>query len=136
MTSPISDPDQSASQEFESQSGYHDSIGKTTIAPEVLVTIARLTTLDVPGVSRMGASPNSSNRLFNRGSGNGVRIDLEGDVVSADLYVILNSGVNIRDISRKIQVNVARAVSEMVGMQIGRVNIHIEDIDYSSESGT
>jgi uncharacterized alkaline shock family protein YloU len=29
---------------------------------------------------------------------------------------------------------VARAVQEMVGMEIGHVNIHIEDIDYEETS--
>ncbi|RPI22259.1 MAG: Asp23/Gls24 family envelope stress response protein, partial [Chloroflexota bacterium] len=47
--------------------------------------------------------------------------------------IILKNGTNIRDTSRKIQYEVARAISEMVGMQVGRVNIHIEDIDYPTE---
>ena len=38
--------------------------------------------------------------------------------------------VNIREVSRNVQQNVARAIQEMVGMDVGLVNIHIEDIDY------
>jgi uncharacterized alkaline shock family protein YloU len=56
-------------------------------------------------------------------------------VVNIDLHLILCKDVNIRDVSRQVQHNVARAISEMVGMQVGRVNIHIEDIDYSAEPG-
>lgn len=107
--------------------------GKTTIAPEVLLTIAQLTSLEVPGVSRMGSVPASVDRLFQRGYGEGVRIDIREEVVNIDLHLILLKDVNIRDISRQVQHNVARAISEMVGMQVGRVNIHIEDIDYSAE---
>ena len=108
--------------------------GKTTIAPEVLLTIARLTTLNVPGVSRMSNVPGGVNRLFSRGVGEGVRIDIqEDDTVYADLYVILKNDVNIRDVGRSIQQEVARAISEMVGMQVGRVNVHVEDIDYPVE---
>ena len=111
-----------------------DAIGKTTIAPEVLLTIARLTTLDIAGVSRMSPVPGGVNRLFNRGISEGVRIDIrEDDMVFADLFVILQKDVNIRDVSREIQHKVARAISEMVGMQVGRVNVHIEDIDYPME---
>ena len=111
-----------------------DAIGKTTIAPEVLLTIARLTTLDIAGVSRMSPVPGGVNRLFNRGISEGVRIDIrEDDTVFADLFVILQKDVNIRDVSREIQHKVARAISEMVGMQVGRVNVHIEDIDYPIE---
>lgn len=114
---------------------YEETSGRTTIAPEVLLTIARLTTLNVPGVSRMSTVPGGVNRLFNKGMGEGVRIDIqEDDTVYADLYVILKSEVNMRDVSRMIQQRVARAISEMVGMQVGRVNVHIEDVDYSEET--
>lgn len=108
--------------------------GKTTIAPDVLLTIARLTTLKIPGVSRLSPYPGGVNRLFRRGQGDdGIHIEIQDDMVYADLYVILKHDVNIREVSRNIQHNVARAISEMVGMRVGRINIHIEDIDYPVE---
>lgn len=108
---------------------------KTTIAPDVLLTIARLTTLSVPGVSRMSPVTGGVNRFFKRGLNEGVRLDIRDDnVVYADLYVILQNDVNMRDVSRNIQEKVARAISEMVGMQVGRINIHIEDVDYPTET--
>lgn len=111
----------------------HQPTGKTTVAPDVLLTIARLTTLHVPGVSRMGSVPADINRLFQRGYGEGVSIDIKDDVVTLNLHLILSQDVNIRDVSRQVQHDVARAISEMVGMQVGRVNIHIEDIDYAQD---
>lgn len=113
---------------------YHSEKDSTTIAPDVLLTITRLTTLDVPGVSRMASLPGGVNRLFKRGHGEGVRIDVRSDVVYMDLYVILHTDYNIREVARQIQRNVARAVSEMVGLPVGRINIHVEDIDYSAEA--
>lgn len=108
---------------------------KTTIAPEVLTTIARLTTLSVPGVSRLTPLPVNVNRLFKRHPQHeGVLIEVHEDSVHADLYVALQSEVNVREIGRTIQSEVARAISEMVGMQVGRVNVHIEDIDYPAIS--
>jgi len=107
--------------------------GKTTIAPGVLLTIARLTTLDVEGVSRMYQVPGGVNRIFNRGRDEGVRIEVEEDRVYIDLHVILEHDTNIREISRNIQQSVKRAITDMVGMEVGRVNVHIEDINYPSE---
>lgn len=107
--------------------------GKTTIAPDVLMTIARLTALNVEGVSRFCPEPVGVSRLFHKGLKDGVRIEVEDDRVFADLYIVLNDDVNIRDVSRDIQVKVARAISDMVGMQVGQVNIHIEDIDYPGD---
>lgn len=105
--------------------------GKTTIAPDVLTTIARLTALSVPGVSRLATIPGGVNRLFKRGPNEGVRLFVENNMVYADLYVILMQDVNVREVSRTIQSKVTRAVSEMVGLDVGHVNIHIEDIDFS-----
>jgi uncharacterized alkaline shock family protein YloU len=113
---------------------YRTTAGKTTIAPEVLLTIARLTTLKVPEVSRMSTIPGGVNRLFKRGLGEGVRIDIKDDVVTADIYVVVKNSVNIRDVSRSIQQKVARSISDMVGMQVGKVNVHIEDIDYPNDN--
>jgi uncharacterized alkaline shock family protein YloU len=107
--------------------------GKTTIAPGVLLTIARLTTLEVEGVSRMCHLPGGVNRIFKRGQGEGVRIEIEDNSVFIDLHLVLENDTNIRDVSRNIQHNVTRAISEMVGMDVGYVNIHIEDIDYPSD---
>jgi uncharacterized alkaline shock family protein YloU len=116
------------------QSTHPNDHGKTTIAPEVLLTIARLTALNTEGVSRMCSNPAGVKRLFNRSFEDGVQIDVQNDSVNADLYLILKNDVNIRDVSRTIQQKIARAISEMVGMHVGRVNIHIEDIDYPGET--
>jgi uncharacterized alkaline shock family protein YloU len=108
--------------------------GQTTIAPDVLVTIAKLTTLSVEGVARMATvSPTGVNKWFKRGLSDGVDISVENNIVSADLHVILHRNVNVRDVSHTIQSQVSRAISEMVGMEVGLINIHIEDIDYSRE---
>jgi len=107
--------------------------GKTTVAPDVLVTIARLSALSVPGVSRMANISGGVNRLFKRGIHDGVRIEVEDNVIVANLYLVLKPDVNIREVSREVQHQVARALQEMVGMDIGEIEIHIEDIDYEDK---
>jgi len=37
----------------------------------------------------------------------------------------------VREVSHAIQARISRAISEMVGMEVGKVNIHVEDINYS-----
>ncbi len=106
--------------------------GKTTVAPEVLVEIARMATLKVDGVSAMAPVSGGVNRLFRRGIVDGVRIEIKDNIVSADLYVILQNGVYIRNSSREVQKNVTRAITEMVGMDVAEVIINIEDIAFDS----
>ena len=106
--------------------------GRTTIAPDVLVTIVKLTVASIPGVSRLAPVPGRINRVFKREAVDGVEIFVENNTVYADVYVIFQRDINVRDVSRTIQNQVSRAVKEMVGMEVGKVNIHVEDIDYSS----
>jgi uncharacterized alkaline shock family protein YloU len=58
---------------------------------------------------------------------------VEDNNVIVDLYLILESDINIREVSRSVQQTVARAIVEMTGLEVGHVNIHIEDIDYKVE---
>ena len=105
---------------------------KTTIAPDVLITIAKLSALSVPGVSRMANVTGGVNRFFKRGIHDGVRIEVEDNVVAVDLHLILKKDVNIREVSRNVQEQVARALQDMVGMDVGAVEVHVENIDYEA----
>ncbi|MGH2522832.1 MAG: Asp23/Gls24 family envelope stress response protein, partial [Anaerolineales bacterium] len=87
--------------------------GKITIAPDVLVTIAKLSALGVPGVARTSPIPGGVNRLFRRGAGEGVRIEVRDHAVRVDLYLVVNHDTNVREVSRRVQAEVARAIQEM-----------------------
>jgi uncharacterized alkaline shock family protein YloU len=106
-------------------------IGKTTISPEVLVSIALLATMSVEGVSRMSAVPRDINTLFKKGLAEGVALTVEDNIVYTEICVILKKGVKVREVCKQIQNQVSRSISEMVGMEVGRVNVHVEDIDFS-----
>jgi uncharacterized alkaline shock family protein YloU len=111
----------------------YQSQGKTTVSPDVLITIARLSALSVPGVSRMAPVSGGVNRFFRRGANDGVRIETQDNTVFVDMFLALKQDVNVREVSRNVQQQVARAIQEMVGMDVGHVNIHIEDIDYEDD---
>lgn len=110
------------------------SPGKTTIAPEVILNIARLTTLSVEGVSHMSGGT-AVNDIFQRGQkSDGARVQIEDGKVNLILRVVLEENVNLRQVGRTIQQEVARAITEMVGMEVGKIDIHIEDINFSMEN--
>ncbi len=44
---------------------------------------------------------------------------------------MLEHDTNVREVSRKVQSEVGRAIEDMVGMVIKRVDIHIEDIYFT-----
>jgi uncharacterized alkaline shock family protein YloU len=109
------------------------SPGQTTVAPDVLLAIARLTTLKIEGVHAMGKAPLWAREFH---TGDGVQALIEGGHADLDLFLILDHEVNLRQVGREVQTQVTRAISEMVGMQPGRVNIHIEDIYFPPTAAT
>jgi uncharacterized alkaline shock family protein YloU len=107
--------------------------GKTTIAPDVLLSIAKLTALSVPGVRKLSEQPADVSSIFTSHRGEGVRIEVENNTVYADLFLVLFGDANVREVCKKVQEQVSRAISEMVGMEVGRVNIHVENINYPTD---
>jgi uncharacterized alkaline shock family protein YloU len=108
------------------------SSGKTTLTPDVLLTIARMAALEVEGVKCMAPVKGGLNSLFGGGH-EGVRMVMEDNVVLVDLYLVLANDTNIREVARNVQHMVSRTIIEMTGLEVGHVNIHIEDIDYKAE---
>ncbi len=111
---------------------YNRPPGRTTVSPEVLTTIARMAAIGVPGVKKMAPVPGGVDRLFRRGLNEGIQLIIRDNTVSADLYLILKQDVNIREVGRNVQQQVTRAIQEMVGMDVGRIDIHIENIEYEA----
>jgi uncharacterized alkaline shock family protein YloU len=109
------------------------SAGKITMTPDVLMTIARMAALEVEGVKGMASIKGGVNNLF-RGSLEGIRMAVEDNIVLVELYLVLESNINIREVSRTVQHTVARAIVDMTGLEVGHVNVHIEDIDYKAEA--
>ncbi len=101
----------------------------TTVAPEALMAVVRMTVLGVPGVIRLAEVTGSVNRVLRRGQ-EGIRLRIEEQQVEVDLYLILDGNRNLRELSRNVQQQVARAIQELVGMEVSGIHIHIEDVEY------
>lgn len=107
-----------------------------TIAPSVLIAIARHAATQIDGVARMGMIPVQVGHLL-RGypMGSGVVLKIEGNSVEIDLYLIVKAGKRVREVSLEVQQAVTRAVQDLVGMTVTSINVHIEDVDYIQREG-
>jgi len=110
-----------------------ETTGKTTLTPNVVLTIARMAALQVDGVMGMASIKPGLPKLKSK-SKEGVNLVLEDDIVFLDLYLIIDGDFNIRDVSRNVQQQVARSISEMTGLEVGLINVHIEDIQYENSN--
>jgi uncharacterized alkaline shock family protein YloU len=102
-------------------------LGTISIAPEVLVTTARLTALAVPGVARLIAPPGMARILQT----SGVKVDILDDKVYVEIYVMTDPDANMLNVGRKIRSEVTRALQDMVGVEVGAVDVHIEDVAFA-----
>lgn len=110
----------------------HESIGRIEVAPEVLVTIARIAVQAVEGVQQMAQVPADYARLFQRGlRQDGVLLDLSENKVRFNIYVIMAPHVNLLEASRTIQTVVTEAIDTMVGIPVDAVNVFVEDVHYT-----
>ncbi len=100
-----------------------------TVSPDVLLTIARLSTLRVEGVAAMSAVPGGVDRLWKRTpTAEGVQILVDGQTVTVDLFILAKADANMREVSHTVQREVARAIRQIVGMEVASVNVHIDDV--------
>ena len=105
-----------------------ESLGRVTVAHNVLIAIARLTAQNVPGVVRL--VPCGVQGWLRRGGDEGVLLEVEGDHVRFDLFIVADANANLREVGKKIQDEVARAIRDMVGMAPEAINVHIQDVAY------
>lgn len=103
---------------------YEEPQGTITIATTVLNTIARLTTLGVPGVAHMG----NNGQLLQTNIGTNVKV-VNGKV-RADIFVVVRSDANLYETGQKIQQEVTRSINEIVGMDVQAINVYIQDVMY------
>lgn len=110
----------------------NEKLGKVTLAPSVLTTIVRLTVQCDQGVARLCRDWRSDvGRVFGVVSvEDGVHVDVQGNSVAVDVHLVAKPKVNLLELGRRLQNDVARAISEMVGLVVREVNIYIEDVEY------
>ena len=105
-------------------------LGKVTIAPNVLVTIVHKTAETVPGVARLSENVPGVKRLLGLPTvGQGVELDIVDDEVAVDVYVVAKRNVGLLAMGRELQRKVTRAIQDIVGKDVGEVNIHIDDVE-------
>jgi uncharacterized alkaline shock family protein YloU len=106
-----------------------ESRGTVRVARQVLITIVVNVALQIPGVVHMAQVSDQWTRFLGREiPKNGVALTIKDNTVSADLYIVVATGVNIVDVGSAIQNEVASAIEEMVGMQVREVNVYIQDV--------
>lgn len=116
--------------------------GTTTIKNDVLVKIAVTAAMEVSGVEQVGASSvgRTIAQAFGGGktssAGVGVKPGQPGSgEVSFGLTISTQYGYSIPNIVNDIRQAVGSNIKEITGLNVKRVDIHVEDIKEASSDG-
>ncbi len=103
--------------------------GKVTIAPPVLTTIVRQTTLEQRGVNRLAVLP-AKMRGLRAGSAleEGILVGVTEEGVQVEVHVVADAGINVLKLGTTLQNAITRALEEMVGMSVTAVDVHVDDV--------
>jgi uncharacterized alkaline shock family protein YloU len=104
-------------------------VGKVTVAPPVLTTIVRQTTIEQRGVNRLAVLP-AKMRGLRAGSAleEGILVDVVNEGVRVELHVVADAGINVLKLGTDLQSSVTRSLEEMVGMNVVAVDVYIDDV--------
>ncbi|OQA47638.1 MAG: hypothetical protein BWY52_00037 [Chloroflexi bacterium ADurb.Bin325] len=103
--------------------------GKVTIAPLVLTTIVKQTTLDQRGVRRLAPIPPRM-RSLRAGATieDGIAIMVGEQGVQVEVHVVADNDSNMLKLGSTLQAEITRALEEMVGMPVVTVDVYIDDV--------
>ncbi|MDW7728842.1 MAG: Asp23/Gls24 family envelope stress response protein [Bacillota bacterium] len=107
-------------------------LGMVRIADEVVSIIAGLAASEIKGVSSMsgGIGGGIAEVLGRRNLSKGVKVDVGAEDAKIDIFIIVEYGERIPDVSWNIQESVKKAVETMTGLKVTYVNVHVQGVQF------
>jgi len=109
--------------------------GTLKISEEVVAIIAGIAAMEVPGVAGMsgGIAGGIAEMLGRKNLSKGVKVEVGDKEAAIDLYIIVEYGCRIPEVSWNIQERVKKAIETMTGLDVVEVNIHIQGVNIEKE---
>ena len=101
---------------------------------EVVSIIAGVAASVVEGIASMVNVPNSSLLGKNRSVTKGVKVEIGTEEASVDLYVTVEYGKPIQKAAHEAQESVRKAIEEMTGLHVVRVDVHVQGVSFEKEN--
>ncbi len=110
-------------------------LGSIRIADEVVSIIAGLAATEVEGVASMsgGIVGGIAEALGRKNLSKGVKVEVGEEEAAVDLYLIVTYGSRIPDVSWVAQENVKKAIENMTGLKVVKVNVHVQGVYFPQQ---
>ncbi|MDQ6855891.1 MAG: Asp23/Gls24 family envelope stress response protein [Candidatus Dormibacteraeota bacterium] len=110
-----------------------ESLGVTRVANDVVAWIAALTALQVDGVHAMYRPGGQSiDRILRRRVAHrGAKVELRGDGLRIDLWIVMEAGSNVAAVGAEVQSGVGDAIRRMLGLPLAAVNVFVSEVVFT-----
>lgn len=121
--------------EQEIAAGAGSRTNTVKIADEVVGVIAGIAASEVEGVAAMsgGVVSGLGEMLGKKSLSKGVKVEVGEKQTALDLFLVMEYGVRIPEVARKVQESVKRAVESMTGLEVVEVNVHVAGVSFHLE---
>lgn len=111
------------------------SEGQIKISDDVIATIATVAAESVEGVVKVSTNFKSqmSDILNTKNINKGVRVNVGERQTVVDIYITVEYGVKVVELSEKVQQAAKEAIENMTDFDVVEINVHINGIAVKSE---
>ncbi|WIE75129.1 Asp23/Gls24 family envelope stress response protein [Curtobacterium sp. MCSS17_007] len=107
--------------------------GKTTIDDTVVSKVAGIAAREVNGVHSLGNGAARAigalrDKIGQRDYGQGVKVEVGEKQVAADVVIVAEYPVSLQEVADGVRSSVARALQQIVGMEVAEVNVTVQDV--------
>ncbi len=107
--------------------------GKTTIDETVVEKVAGIAAREVNGVHSLGKGAARAigalrDAIGQRDYGQGVKVEVGEKQVAADVVIVAEYPVSLQQVADGVRSSVARALEQIVGMEVAEVNVTVQDV--------
>ena len=115
-----------------------DVTGATTVVDPVVAKIAGIAAREVPGVYALGGGAarvvgNIRDAIGQRDQGQGIKVEVGETQVAADVTIVVSYPERLQVVAEDVRHAVARAITELVGMQVAEINVTVTDVHIPGE---
>ena len=118
---------------MDNKNDYSDSVGSIRISEDVISTVTKNATLEIDGVESVSTANTGLKGILTKTNyTKPIKIEINEDVASIEVSVVVDQSKRIPDLANAVQLNVKNAVQSMTGLAVSRVDVIIAGVSQNN----
>ena len=111
-----------------------NELGQINISDEVIGVIAGVAAMECYGLANRNIQDGISELLKIEHFSRGVEVSVVDDLLTIDLYVIVEYGTNITEVAHNIIEKVKYTVERLVGVKVKTINVRVQGVRVTKQA--